>query len=185
MSDRTTRQEWIETGYVHFATEGLDRVNVERLAKSLRLSKSGFYHYFGDQESYLETLMEHHITMGRRLAADLLNVRTIDPEFINLLIRYRLPVLAHNQLVRYRHHDLLYQTYKKVNLLVDHIIADLFASFIGFQDHLEFSTKYYSQVRDMFYTQVTPERLNYAFLSEFLNDAKETIRHAVAIASKT
>ena len=43
---------WTEEGYRLFAKEGLDGIQVERLARILSLNKSGFYHYFGDLEGF-------------------------------------------------------------------------------------------------------------------------------------
>lgn len=175
---------WIETGYSLFAVDGLEGIQVERLARTLDLNKSGFYHYFGDRESYLEALMKKHLKLSESLAQDFNQVQHFDPQFMEVLIKYTTPVMVHNQLVRNRHHDLLIQTYHQVNAIVDPVVARLFAEFIGFQDHLEFTTKYYSQVRDMFYTQISFERMNYTFLRDFLYQAKEVIQQAAAIASR-
>jgi AcrR family transcriptional regulator len=43
---------WTEVGYALFAEEGLDGIQVERLARILKLNKSGFYHYFRDLDGY-------------------------------------------------------------------------------------------------------------------------------------
>jgi AcrR family transcriptional regulator len=60
MPKPATYRVWIENGYALFAQDGLDGIQVERLAKMVSLNKSGFYHYFGDRESFLEELMKHH-----------------------------------------------------------------------------------------------------------------------------
>lgn len=175
---------WIETGYSLFAMDGLEGTQVERLARTLDLNKSGFYHYFGDRKSYLEALMSKHVNLADSLVRDFNQVQHFDPQFMEVLIKYTTPVMVHNQLVRNRHNDLFIQTYDKVNAIIDPVAARLFADFIGYQDHLDFTTKYFSQVRDMFYTQITFERMNYPFLRDFMNQAKEVIQHAAAIASK-
>jgi AcrR family transcriptional regulator len=51
---------WTEEGYNIFAKEGLDAIQVERLARILHLNKSGFYHYFGDLEGYCVELIKMH-----------------------------------------------------------------------------------------------------------------------------
>jgi len=185
MTHSTTRQIWIDTGYDLFAKEGLEGIQVERLARITDLNKSGYYHYFGDRETYLEKLMDHHLQIATYMANDLKQVQQLDPHFIEVLIKYTTPVMAHNQLVRNRHDKLLISTYNKVNDIVDPIVSQLFADFIGFKDHLEFSTKYYYQIRDTFYTQITFERMNYPFLRDFMYQAKEVIQQAATIASNT
>ncbi len=179
-----SKQAWIETGYSLFSLNGPDGIQVEHLARTLALNKSGFYHYFGDRKSYLEALMNKHVNLTDSLVQDFNQVQHFDPQFMEVLIKYTTPVMVHHQLVRNRHDDLLIQTYHQVNAIVDPVVARLFAEFIGFQDHLEFTTKYYSQVRDMFYTQISFERMNYPFLRDFLHQAKDVIQQAVAIASK-
>ena len=49
---------WTEAGYKLFAEEGLEGIQVERLARILQLNKSGFYHYFGDLDGYCEELIK-------------------------------------------------------------------------------------------------------------------------------
>jgi AcrR family transcriptional regulator len=185
MSKNNSEKIWTEAGYNQFAAEGLEGIRVERLANITSLNKSGYYHYFGDRTSYLEALMQKHLNHAIDLAQDLRQIQQFDPEFMKVLIKYTTPVLVHNQLVRNRHDMLLVQTYDQVNNIVDPIVTILFADFIGFKNHLEFALKYYSQVRDMFYSQITAARMNYPFLREFMFNAKEVIQHAVVIASKT
>ena len=51
---------WTEVGYNLFAEEGIEGIQVERLARILQLNKSGFYHYFGDIDGYCEELINLH-----------------------------------------------------------------------------------------------------------------------------
>ena len=178
------KKVWIEAGYSQFALEGLEGIQVERLAKILDLNKSGYYHYFGNRISYLEALMHKHLKHGIEIAQDLQQIQQFDPEFMGVLIKYTTSILVHNQLVRNRHDMLLVQTYDQVNNVVDPIITKLFADFIGFKSHLEFTSKYYGQVRDMFYAQITAERMNYPFLREFMYKSRAVIQQAVEIAVK-
>ena len=88
MTKPTTYQVWIENGYKIFAQDGLDGIQVERLSKFVNLNKSGFYHYFGDRETFLEQLMKHHMQIARALAEDFRNMEQIDPDFFHLLLKY-------------------------------------------------------------------------------------------------
>ncbi len=184
MSKKNSKNTWIESGYNQFAAEGLEGIQIERLARITGLNKSGYYHYFRDRETFLEKLMEKHLDTATYMADDLRAVQQFDPQFMEVLIKHATPVMAHNQLVRNRHDKLLVSTYHKVNDIVDPIVSQSFADFIGFRDHLEFSTRYYYQVRDTFYSQITFERMNYPFLRDFMYKAKEVIQHAVELAEK-
>jgi hypothetical protein len=89
-----------------------------------------------------------------------------------------------NQLVKNRHLKLLAETHELINEMIDPILSKLFADFIGFKDHVEFSAKYFNQVRYMFHARITIEHMTYPYLREFMYEAREVIQNAVAIASK-
>ncbi|WP_312858052.1 TetR/AcrR family transcriptional regulator [Pseudonocardia pini] len=55
---RTPRESWVEAGLRALAAGGPDTVRVEALAKSLGVTKGGFYGYFADREALLETMLE-------------------------------------------------------------------------------------------------------------------------------
>jgi AcrR family transcriptional regulator len=180
-----TEHKWIEAGYEQFAMDGLEGIQVERLAKIIGLNKSGYYHYFGDRETFLEKLMDRHLQYGQSFANELKQVKHFDPEYISILIKYSTQLMFTNQLIKYRHEKLFEDTQRLVLEMVDPVLVRLYADFIGFTDYLEFSTKYFNQVRYMFHGQITPDRMNYPFLRDFLYKSREVIQQAVAIASKT
>lgn len=55
---RTPRDTWVEAGLRAFAEGGADAVRIEALAKSLGVTKGGFYGYFSDRESLLEAMLD-------------------------------------------------------------------------------------------------------------------------------
>jgi AcrR family transcriptional regulator len=184
MSKNNAEHTWIEAGYDQFAAEGLEGIQVERMARITGLNKSGYYHYFGDRDTYLEKLMEKHLQLAVSYTNELKQVQQFDPEYIELLIKYAKQLMFTNQLVRNRNVKLLLRTHQLINEMVDPILSKLFADFIGFKDHLEFSTKYYNQVRFMFHAQITPERMNYPFLHDFMYEAKEVIQRAAELTKE-
>jgi len=184
MSKNNSEHTWIEAGYNQFAAEGLEGIQVERLARITGLNKSGYYHYFGDRDSYLEKLMDHHLHLAITYMHELKQIQQFDPEYMELLIKYKTQLMFTSQLVRNRHDKLLVRTHQRINEMVDPILSKLFADFIGFKDHLEFSNKYFNQVRYMLHAQITPERMNYPFLRDFMYEAREVIQRAVEIAAK-
>lgn len=184
MSKNNSEHIWIEAGYNQFAAEGLEGIQVERLARITALNKAGYYHYFGDLDTFLEKLMDHHLHLAITYTKELKQVQQFDPEYIELLIKYTTPLMFTSQLVRNRHHQLLVRTHQQINEMVDPVLSKLFADFIGHKDHLEFSTKYYNQVRYMFHAQITPERMNYPFLRDFMYEARDVIQSAIELAAK-
>lgn len=174
---------WIEAGYEQFAAEGLEGLQVERLARITGLNKSGYYHYFGDRETFLEKLMEHHLHFAESYINELKQIKDFDPEYIELLIKYPTRLMFTSQLVRNRHDKLMVQTHARVNEMIDPVVSNLFADFIGFKDYPEFSAKYYNQVRYMFHAQITPERMNYSYLRDFMYEARNVIQQAIELGS--
>jgi AcrR family transcriptional regulator len=185
MSKNNSEHSWIEAGYELFTEEGLEGLQVERLARITGLNKSGYYHYFGDRETYLEKLMDYHFKNATAFANDLKQVKHFDPEYIELLIKYASPMMFTNQLIKNRNHKLLFETQQLINQMVNPMLTKIFADFIGHKDHLEFAGKYFNQVRYMFHAQITPENMNYPFLRDFIYEAREVIQNAVELAAKT
>jgi AcrR family transcriptional regulator len=183
MSKNNSEHTWIEAGYNQFAAEGLEGIQVERLARITGLNKAGYYHYFGDRETFLEKLMEHHLYLATTYMNELKRIQQFDPEYIDLLIKYATPLMVTSQLVRNRHDKLMVQTHARINEMLDPVLSKLFADFIGFKDYPDFAAKYYNQVRYMFHAQITPERMNYPFLRDFLYEAREVIQRAVELAA--
>jgi len=184
MSKNNSEHTWIEAGYNQFAAEGLEGLQVERLARITGLNKAGYYHYFGNQETFLEKLMEHHLLVTISHTNELKQVQQLDPEYIELLIKYTTPVMFNSQLVRHQHNQLLSSTYKQVNEMTSPVVSQLFADFIGFHDHVEFSAKYFSQVRLMFHAKITFDRMNYPYMRDLLYEARGVIQQAIEIAAK-
>lgn len=55
---RTPREKWIEAGLRVLADQGVDAVRVEVLARTLEVTKGGFYGYFDDREALLTAMLD-------------------------------------------------------------------------------------------------------------------------------
>jgi AcrR family transcriptional regulator len=55
---RTPRSSWIDEGLRALAAGGPDAVRIEVLAKSLGVSKGGFYGYFADRQHLLDDMLD-------------------------------------------------------------------------------------------------------------------------------
>ena len=56
---RTSQFEWLEAALSLFESEGLGAVKIERLAKKLKTSRSGFYWHFQDRNELLRDMLEY------------------------------------------------------------------------------------------------------------------------------
>src|SRR5215208_1205383 len=55
---RTPRERWIDEGLRALAAGGPDAVRIEPLARSLGVTKGGFYWHFDDRRALLEEVIE-------------------------------------------------------------------------------------------------------------------------------
>ncbi|MBC6446020.1 TetR/AcrR family transcriptional regulator [Actinokineospora xionganensis] len=55
---RTPREKWIDEGLRVLADGGVDAVRVDALAKSLGVTRGGFYGYFADRGALLEAMLD-------------------------------------------------------------------------------------------------------------------------------
>jgi AcrR family transcriptional regulator len=58
MSGQDGSQDWVEAGFDALAQGGIDRVRIEVLAQSLRVTKGGFYRRFKDRPALLKAMLE-------------------------------------------------------------------------------------------------------------------------------
>lgn len=56
--DRATRETWIEAAYDLFITDGIEAVKIMALAKTLNLTRTGFYWHFKDVSELHQAIIE-------------------------------------------------------------------------------------------------------------------------------
>jgi AcrR family transcriptional regulator len=166
---------WTEEGYNIFAKEGLDGIHVERLARILHLNKSGFYHYFGDLEGYCVELIRMHEKKVNIFLGSTNQLKKIDPDYLLLLIEHTPTVMFQVQLTRHKEIHSFYQASEKVDHLVNIAVRSLWNDFLGINGSPDLAMRYFYIVRDMFYTRIGFENLNYQFLHNFVTEAKSVI----------
>jgi AcrR family transcriptional regulator len=167
---------WTELGYDLFANEGIDGLQVERLARILQLNKSGFYHYFGDLEGFCAELISLHKKKVSYFLQEVSLTQKIDPDYLLLLIKHAATVMFQVQLTRNKNGHSFYQESEKVDRRVDVALRDLWTDFLGIQNNPDLAMRYYDIVRDMFYTRISFQNLNYPFLHNLVTDAKLLIQ---------
>ena len=59
---KTTPEDWIKAAKKALIAEGLTGVKVDRLAKSLGVTRGGFYHNFKSQQELMDRLLDHWAT---------------------------------------------------------------------------------------------------------------------------
>ena len=167
---------WTEAGYDLFAEEGIEGIQVERLARILNLNKSGFYHYFGDLDGYCDELIRLHERKAASYMADLIGIRSIDPDYLNLLVNYKTEIMFHLQLIRSKDNQLFYKTAEKIDQQEEPLLGDLWADYLGIRDNPSLAMRYFSIVRDVLYARLSFKNLNYSFLHSLIVEAKAVMQ---------
>lgn len=166
---------WIEEGYNLFAKEGLEGIQVERLARILQLNKSGFYHYFGDLEVYCAELLCMHEKKADVYLSEIKRIKTIDPEYLLMISKHKVSILFQMQLIRNKN-----PTFYKIAETIDQnenvILRKVWSDYIGFQNNPDLAIRYFNIVRDMFYTRMSFQNLHYPFLHNLMTEAKDLIQ---------
>lgn len=164
---------WISAGYELFGKEGPEGIQIERLARILDLNKSGFYHYFGNHDTYYVRLMEYHKHLVDELGEKVKKMNRLVPEGIQLLTEALTPILVQKQLQRARHLPLFALTFSEVNHKVDAAFLPLWSEFIAIPAHSSLAMRYLEFVRDIIYARLTPTNLSFEFILETCMEAKE------------
>jgi AcrR family transcriptional regulator len=57
--DRVSKSEWLEKALDILKEDGLDEVKIDRLAKELEVSRSGFYWHFENRQALLRAMLQY------------------------------------------------------------------------------------------------------------------------------
>jgi AcrR family transcriptional regulator len=163
---------WVETGYNLFAEEGLEGLQVERLARITNLNKSGFYHYFHDFDMYCEHLLWLHEHTADRFMEGLQKAKNIEPDFVNLLIEFKAPVMFQMRLIQIKNKPSFHKVASIIHEREDALIVKVWSDYLGVQSQAETAIGYFNIVRDMFYARISFQNYNYDFIRDLLAEAR-------------
>jgi len=176
MAKMTNELIWIEEGYKIFAREGLKGLKVELLAKNLNLDKSEFYHYFGDLAVFCGALLRMHKRIFDNYAQELREIKSIDSDYLHLLIRYKISVMFQMQMTMEKN-DVSFQRLREdISKEQSRILEPIWSEYLGILNKPDLTNGYFNIVRLMFYARITPENFEYSYLKNFITEAKETIQ---------
>lgn len=172
MTNHSSYSKWIKVGYELFTEDAHEGIQIERLARIIGLNKSGFYHYFKDLDNYFLKLMEFHIERAKIIDQEVLQIKQIDPDFIDLLCKHTDFLLFQMQLVKNRRIPLFEKTYLQNIHLFDLIILPHWANFIGIPDKPDLALNYFNIIREMFFMRITAKNCDIEFYRKTLYEAK-------------
>jgi AcrR family transcriptional regulator len=175
MAKVSSIRTWIEAGYVLFAKNGLESIQIEPLSRAIGLNKSGFYHYFGDRDSFLEALMAHHFKQAELITGEYHQMKQLLPDVVEVLIRYQIPIMVQMQLVRHKQNNILLGGYNKTKALFDPAILPFWAKYLELEDNHSVALQYFEMVRDMFYARLSFETFNSESITKLIVESKQFV----------
>jgi AcrR family transcriptional regulator len=169
LNTRDSSQQWIEAGYLLFAEEGREGTKVEKMARLLGRNKSGFYHFFGDPDTFFYDMLEYHCIQADQLRRDIGRLHSFNPDFLKLMVRYRNTVLVQTNLSRSK--DFVSREfYDKVNKRTDKEILPLWMNHIRVTRNPSLALQLWNMLREQFYARLNTLNLNVEYLEELVNE---------------
>ncbi|HEY9411294.1 MAG TPA: TetR/AcrR family transcriptional regulator [Jiangellaceae bacterium] len=75
---KTPRQAWIDAGLAALGSDGPDSVRVESLARTLGVTKGGFYGYFANRRALLDAMLDYWEHASTQAVTDQIDALSLD-----------------------------------------------------------------------------------------------------------
>lgn len=172
-------ETWIQPGYELLGAEGIDRIKIERLARILKLNKSGFYHYFGNMRSYIEALLQYHISMAKRVATEIADTRNIDPDLLQLIVKHKSFFLVESQLLVKSRPAPGYTNINEAGKIINKELLALWKNTQGLPDDMSVAHGYLNIIRHFVYARIDTNNISYEFLHKLSVEIKEVLERTL------
>jgi AcrR family transcriptional regulator len=167
---------WLDVGYDLFSYDGTEGLQVERLARVAGLNKSGYYHYFGDKDTFLSHLIERHQEYLDAFVSDIVTIQNIDNEYLLLLIKYRTTLLAQRQFILNKGRKTFSKALESINEKIDSALFPLWKEYVCIHHHPDLAYLIFPYIRDMFITQLNEDTFELDCLQEKMREGKKVIQ---------
>lgn len=177
--NETNKEIWVKKGYELFAINGLNGIKIEPLARLVGKNKSSFYHYFADQECFVEELLNHHLKQSEIVAQKEKLAQSIHPELIQILIEHQTDILFNKQLRFNRDQKHFKSTLAKSNEIIGKDFVLLWLKELQLNISLQQIESLFELALENFFLQITPENFNESWLNQYFDYLKNIIRKFV------
>ncbi len=163
---------WIDEGYGLFAEAGFAGIRIEKLAGTLGLNESGFNYYFGGLDGFCTELLDMHEKKITAFTQDIYKIKTLDPEYLHLLIEHSATVMFQVQLLKTKRSHTFFEAGEKNDQRISFSLFHVWCDYLGIQKNASLASRCYSVVRDMLYSRINFQNLNYQYLRNLVNEAR-------------
>jgi len=77
---RVSKEQWLTKALEALESSGIEAVKIDRLAKGLGISRSGFYWHFKNRQDLLEHLLDYWVRRYTGILTDNPDVAKLDPK---------------------------------------------------------------------------------------------------------
>jgi AcrR family transcriptional regulator len=173
---KNAKQNWLNLGYELFAQEGTGGIQVERLARILKLNKSGFYHYFKSPDNFLNELFDYHRTLAHKMAEETAGCERLDPDYFRVVVKFKVFVLVQSQLARKKDHAVFGTVLNEVRDITNKPLLPLWQKTFSLPNDMELVLQHFSLYRNAFNAQATMDNVTYDFLHDMMVDSLNLMR---------
>lgn len=164
------KEIWIRSWYEIFALSGRNGFKIEKLAKTVGISKSSFYHHFAYLDIFIGQWCEYHVESSFILANKEKNIKNIQPELIDILLEHKTNLLFHRQLRINRNID----TYRENLKLSTRVVGNAFIMIWVKDLQLELEQNQLASLFELalenFYLQMNNDNITYQWLAEYFKN---------------
>ena len=123
---RVSKNDWLAQALEVLSTEGVQGIRVERLARDLKIAKSGFYWHFRDRQELLRQVLDYWAYEYTEVVVQFQELNRLDPESrLNMIARM---IRVHN-LAKF---DLSIRAWAEHDEMAAKIVAQVYQKRLGF-----------------------------------------------------
>lgn len=178
---KTTKQNWLDTGYRHFATEGPDKLSINKLSKDLGAARATFYYHFLNKDELIGKLLDYHISIIEKYKQELEDINNLFPDLYMLLYRYLSSLKFHQQLLFNCHIPIFKTLYYEANKVCIQMLLPHIKTHFGFHQPDDEVFDFYNTLTDAWYTRLDASNTN---AEKMANLAEEIAENVLALHNK-
>jgi len=156
------KENWIEQGYKDFALTGPESLSVHHMASEMSVSRSTFYHYFGDLDVFIDSLLSRHWEICLEFnKAGKANCKQMMPDLYLALSEHPIPLQFSRQLFLNRQDPRFQFLFEKTyDSTAKTFGLKLFAEYIHIRMAETELLKLFKTLGDAWYARIDPNDLS-------------------------
>ena len=163
-------KKWILLGYSIFAKDGPKALKIDRIAKTLKTSRSSFYHLFADLDIFTSALFDYHLERSELMSEAAMKCESMNPDFINSILLFKEDILFNRQLRIHRHFPNYSKYIELSHTPIEKAFLYIWAKELNLESNLASAQMLLKLVTENFYMRISEENLNFDWLEQYLMD---------------